>query len=167
MIGDQRPDWLTVIRRYLVAVTIGNLLWETAQLPLYTLWRTGTPAAIAAAVFHCALGAVVIATVALVGALVICGASAWPNAKFAVVMAAVVIGGAGYTVYSEYANTTLRAAWAYSEWMPRLPGLGTGLAPLTQWVVVPACALVAARAWMPPTPGDGGSNPQPRCPKGG
>ena len=115
MIGDQRPDWLTVIRRYLVAVTIGNFLWETAQLPLYTLWRAGSPAAIAAAVFHCALGDVVIATVALVGALVISGASAWPNPKFAAVMAAVVIGGAGYTAYSEYANTTLRAAWAYTN----------------------------------------------------
>jgi hypothetical protein len=140
-----RPHWLTAIRRYLVAVAIGNLLWETAQLPLYTLWRTGTPAAIAGAVLHCTLGDIVIALIALMAALVLVGAPAWPDAKFASVMVAVVIGAAGYTIYSEYVNTVLHSSWAYSEWMPTLPFLGTGLAPFAQALTVPACALVVTR----------------------
>jgi hypothetical protein len=32
---------LVAIRHYLIAVACGNLLRETAQLPLYTLWRNG------------------------------------------------------------------------------------------------------------------------------
>jgi hypothetical protein len=48
-----RPNWLIAIRRYLIAIAICNLVWETAQLPLYTIWHTGTPATIAGAVFHC------------------------------------------------------------------------------------------------------------------
>src|SRR5215467_10683065 len=32
---------------------IGHFFWEVAQLPLYTLWRTGTPREIAFALFHC------------------------------------------------------------------------------------------------------------------
>src|SRR3546814_3917201 len=36
-------DWLTALRRYLVAITVGNLVWEFAHLPLYTIWYEGTP----------------------------------------------------------------------------------------------------------------------------
>lgn len=34
-----------------------NLLWEIAQLPLYTIYEEGEPAAIAFAVAHCTAGA--------------------------------------------------------------------------------------------------------------
>jgi hypothetical protein len=68
------------------------------------------------------------------------GSPAWPDKPFSV-MSAVIIGSAGYTIYSEYANTVLLASWAYSGWMPTLPWLGTGIAPLAQWVVVPMLAL--------------------------
>src|SRR6266481_6232807 len=30
---------LIVFGRYLLAILLGNLLWEFAQLPLYTVWR--------------------------------------------------------------------------------------------------------------------------------
>lgn len=36
------PRWRAV-GIYLVVITAGNLAWESLQLPLYTLWRTGTP----------------------------------------------------------------------------------------------------------------------------
>ena len=34
--------WLNVLRRYLVAIAVGNLIWEFAHMPLYTLWETGS-----------------------------------------------------------------------------------------------------------------------------
>jgi hypothetical protein len=34
--------WLPALRRYFGVVVIGNLAWEVAQLPLYTLWKTGS-----------------------------------------------------------------------------------------------------------------------------
>ena len=140
-----RPNWLIAIRRYLIAIAIGNLVWETAQLPLYTIWQTGTPAAIAGAVLHCTLGDIVIALIALVAALVLVGSPAWPDEKFPPVLMAALAGGIGYTIYSEYVNTGGRASWSYSEWMPTLPWIGTGLSPLAQWTLVPSLAFRLAR----------------------
>jgi hypothetical protein len=50
-----------------------------------------------------------------------------------------------YTGYSEYLNTEVRRSWTYSDLMPRLPGLGIGLSPILQWLLVPAVALIWAR----------------------
>jgi hypothetical protein len=128
-------------------MALGNLLWETMQLPLYTLWDIGTPTVIAAAVFHCTLGDMAIAIIVLILALALFGAPAWPEDKFWTVLMAVLNGGVGYTIYSEYVNTVLHASWAYDAWMPTLPVLGTGMAPQAQWVVVPAVSVFwAARS---------------------
>jgi hypothetical protein len=145
-----RPHWLTAIRRYLVAVSLGNLAWEAAQLPLYTLWAMDTPSEIAAAVFHCLLGDVVIASVALMLALAFMGSWGWPDKKFREVATAVIAFGVGYTTHSEYVNTVMRQSWAYAEVMPRLPMIGTGLAPLMQWLIIPPLALIWACRSTPP-----------------
>lgn len=142
---ELRPNWLIAIRRYLVAIAVGNLLWETAQLPLYTIWRTGTRRAIAQAALHCTLGDLFIGTIALIAALAAFGSPAWPHENVTRVAVATIAVATGYTTYSEYMNTSLRNSWAYSEWMPTLPWLGTGLAPLAQWMVVPAIAFVLVR----------------------
>jgi hypothetical protein len=88
---------------------------------------------------------VLIGGAALFGALLLFGTTAWPNSRFTVVAIAAVAAGLGYTVYSEHLNTTARNAWSYSAFMPVLPGLGTGLAPLAQWLVVPLLAFAASR----------------------
>lgn len=69
-------DWLTVIRRYLIAATAGNVVWETAQAPLYTVWHTGTAREVVQAIMHCTLGDIVIETVAVVAALISVGSPA-------------------------------------------------------------------------------------------
>jgi hypothetical protein len=142
-----RLGWLTAIRRYLVVVALGNFAWEAAQLPLYMLWRTEPSRAIARAVLHCTAGDVAIATVALIIALVAVGNSQWPDEREVTVAVAVLVIGVTYTIGSEYINVVLRRSWSYTEWMPILPWTGTGLAPLAQWVVVPACALLSMRRW--------------------
>ena len=145
----KQPDWLVAIRRYLIATTAGNLVWETAQMPLYTLWHTGTVREIAQAIIHCTVGDVIIAMVALTAALAVAGSPAWPHERAGPVIAVLVIGGAGYTVYSEYLNTIVRGAWAYTEWMPTVPWLGTGLSPLAQWLIIPTVTLIWAGRTLP------------------
>jgi hypothetical protein len=144
-----RPNWLAVIRRYLLASAAGHLAWETAQLPLYTLWRTGSARDIAQALLHCALGDLSIAIVVLVIALATAGAAAWPEQLWGVVMLTVLIMGTGYTVYSEYMNTVVWQRWSYAASMPTLPWLGTGLSPLAQWMVVSGVALAWAGRGRP------------------
>src|SRR4051794_10275200 len=136
-----RANWLTALRRYLVAIGVANLVWETAQLPLYTLWRTDPPGALAFAVLHCTAGDIAIASVALVIALALVGRSGWPAEHWVAVAIAVTLLGTGYTVFSEYQNTVVRRSWAYTERMPILPWVGIGLAPLLQWLMLPPLAL--------------------------
>jgi hypothetical protein len=137
------PHWLGALRVYLGTTVMAHLIWEVAQLPLYTIWSTGSPRGIAFAVFHCTAGDLMIATLSLVAALVCFGGLAWPRERFIPVVAATLVIGIGYTVYSEWLNTTVRKTWAYSELMPTLPILGTGLSPLLQWLVVPMIGFAA------------------------
>lgn len=49
--------------------------------------------------------------------------------------------GIALTIGFEYYYTTISLRWTYSEMMPRLPFLGTGLSPLVQWFVVPPLVI--------------------------
>lgn len=144
--GRDTAPWLAVIRRYVLASALGNAAWETLQLPLYTIWFDGTVPQIVFAVVHCTGGDLLIASTTLLAALFVFG-QGWPVsfAAYRNTAAAAIILGVAYTIFSEWLNVNVRAAWAYSPWMPQLPLLGTGLSPLAQWLTVPSLAFVWAR----------------------
>ncbi|WP_220250545.1 hypothetical protein [Billgrantia montanilacus] len=52
------------------------------------------------------------------------------------------------TVGLEWHATELQQRWQYAERMPTLPLLGTGLAPLLQWLLLPPLILWLARRQM-------------------
>ena len=133
-------QWHSALRSYVLMVAGLNFLWEIAQLPFYTLWRTATPTTIAFAVFHCTAGDVVIGVTALVLCLVIVGNSDWPKARSFLTSACVVIAGLVYTIYSERMNIA-NGAWAYSNLMPIIPFLDVGLTPIFQWLLIPSFCL--------------------------
>jgi hypothetical protein len=137
--------WLPALRRYFSVIVVGNLIWEFAQLPLYTLWKAASAKEIILAVPHCTGGDLLIAGATLVASVVLLGTSEWPCARFLLVAGTTLISGVGVTAYSEHLNTAL-GAWAYSDLMPILPGTGIGLSPLAQWFVIPILAFTAARS---------------------
>lgn len=141
--GKMAPigDWLTALRHYIVAIGLGNLAWELAQLPLYTIWYDGTVNEIVFAVLHCTGGDLLIAGAALLGALLIAGDRQWPRARFRTVAAITILGGLAYTLFSEWLNTKIRGSWAYAELMPQLPLIGAGISPFAQWIIVPLAAF--------------------------
>jgi hypothetical protein len=126
--------------RYLLWSAPLHLAWETLQLPLYTLWTTESLGAQVYAVLHCSIGDVMIAAATLGTALLAIRAKHWPGSASRPVWLASVALGILYTVFSEWLNVEIRGSWAYSESMPILPYLGTGLSPLLQWLVVPTAA---------------------------
>lgn len=73
--------------------------------------------------------------------MIFAGGPGWPHRHFARVALVSIAIGVAYTIYSEWLNVAVRGSWAYAEAMPRLPWVGTGLAPLAQWFVVPAFAF--------------------------
>jgi len=130
--------------RYICIVAVGNLVWEVAQLPLFTLWRTASPAYIAFAVVHCWIGDLLIASTTLLIGLGAAGRT-WPERHSAGSALITVLSGLVYTVFSEWLNVVVRGTWTYASAMPRVPPLGTGLAPLLQWLIVPVVGFVWAR----------------------
>lgn len=137
--------WLRTLRRYFGAVLIGHLLWETAQLPLYTLWKTATVRDLATAVVHCTAGDLAIAASALLVALILAGDETWPRGRFRLVSTGAMAIGIAYTIYSERTNVLVLRNWGYGDLMPVLPWLDVGLSPLLQWFLVPAAAFAWAR----------------------
>ncbi len=137
------------IMRYLSVMAAGNLVWEIAHVPLYTLWLTGTLGEIAYAILHCTLGDVLIAATTLGLALLLVGRD-WPAHRVKPVALLTIIFAVVYTVFSEWLNISVRGAWAYREIMPTLLPFRTGLTPVLQWIIVPALAFRLASSPRPP-----------------
>jgi hypothetical protein len=137
---------------YVLTTFATNAIWEVVQLPLYTIWSTETPRAIIFAVIHCTGGDFMIATLSFVAAVLLLGGKAWPNGKFIPVLIATLTIGLTYTIYSEWLNTVIRQTWAYSDLMPKLLIIGTGLSPLLQWIVVPSLGFAAISYFLRTSP---------------
>jgi len=138
------PRLLTQCAVYLAAAIPGHFLWEIAQLPLYTIWQSGTAQEIRFAVLHCTGGDLMIASATLILAVILAQLAGWKTFGQRTMLAAIVLGIA-YTIFSEWLNVAIRHSWAYAPAMPVLPPFGTGLSPLLQWLVVPALAFWVAR----------------------
>jgi hypothetical protein len=131
------------IALYIGLAAIGHLLWETAQMPLYSLWSTGTPRDIAVALFHCTGGDILITAATVAAAAALARVLHWPPFGWRMALTAIALG-AAYAILSEWLNIQVRRSWSYTAAMPVLPGLGTGLAPLLQWLVIPSLAFAIA-----------------------
>lgn len=137
--------WFALLWRYLAVIVGANLAWEAAQLPLYTIWAEGSAREIAVAVLHCTGGDAIIALVSLTAALILVQPSRWPAEGFAPVLLSATFIGINIAIVSEWLNVEVLRNWAYSDWMPVVPRLGTGLAPLLQWAVIPPLCLMWLR----------------------
>ncbi len=138
---SQAKAW-AVAGRYLGIILTGNLIWEFAHMPLYEIWYEGTPNEIIYAGLHCTGGDVLIAGFALMISLLVFGRG-WLSSRETFMRVAIlsIILGISYTIFSEYLNITIRKSWAYSDLMPVIPVIDTGLSPLLQWLILPVVAF--------------------------
>jgi|SRR5271167_4775325 len=134
-----------IFAAYIAVATIGNLLWEAAQLPLYNIWWNGTPHDILVALIHCTGGDALIASTALTIAAAFARLCGWPHFGLRMAVATVSLGIA-YTTLSEWVNVEVWRSWSYTTTMPVVPWIGTGLAPLLQWLIIPSLAFAHAAA---------------------
>ena len=134
---------------YLMIATAGHLVWEAAQLPLYTIWWTGTTREIVVAALHCTGGDFLISTATLLIAAGVTWISGWRTFGWRMAGTAIALG-VGYTIVSEWFNVAVWRSWSYGPAMPTLPWLGTGLSPLFQWLVVPALAFAGTHFIVQP-----------------
>ena len=139
-----RAAWRFVLARFVPLLAAGNLVWEVFQLPFYTLWQEGTPRTRLFAILHCTSGDVMIGTAALLASVMLFGRRGWPGLNHGRVLATATLAGLAYTVFSEWINTQVTMSWRYADSMLQVPPLGTGIAPLLQWIVVPPLAYWVA-----------------------
>jgi len=136
--------WLVALRRYLPFVAGADLVWEIAQLPLYSIWATGDARELVVVVAHCTGGDVLIASTALPVGLLVAGNRRWPADGYWRVAALATALGLAYTLLSKRLNL-VAGKWAYSELMSVVPLVNAGLSPLAQWIAIPAVGFWFAR----------------------
>jgi hypothetical protein len=120
-----------------------NLVWEVAQLPLYVMGRYPEWPALGYAVLHCTLGDAAMSFASYLIAALVTGAPRWPLHRPLAGLAVVLIAGELFTIWAEWRNVYVLHSWAYAAGMPTI--LGIGVAPLLQWLVLPALALIILR----------------------
>ena len=118
-----------------------HFAWETAQLPLYTLWRESEWSYILYSLLHCTLGDMLILLACYEAVALLSRNRHWLGGTLLWKGPVFTILGVSYTVYSEINNVYLEKTWAYTEMMPLVPVMGVGLAPLLQWVILPPLML--------------------------
>jgi hypothetical protein len=140
------PEAWRFIARYLLCLAGLNLIWEIAQLPLYTIWSEAPPAEIAFAVAHCTGGDILIGAAALMIALLIVRPPAMEQWNWLAIALLALIIGVSYTALSEWTNTSIRLSWQYSSLMPlvHMGNIPIGASPLAQWLILPPLALYIA-----------------------
>ena len=142
--GSERAG-LVVLRRYFSFVAVANLIWEFMHLPLYTIWTEGSERELVFAAVHCTGGDALLAGAALFPAWLLAGNPGWLALGFRAFAALTVAFGGAYTIFSEWPNTIVRKAWAYSDLMPIIPVIDVGLSPIAQWIAIPTIGFWWAR----------------------
>ncbi len=120
-----------------------NLVWEIAQVRLYTIWAAADRMSVAWALLHCTLGDVVIALVMFGLAGVVLWRADWPASRPWTGGAIVVIGTMAFTAWSEWYNVYRVGNWGYTASMPMV--FSIGLSPLLQWLILPPVMVVTYR----------------------
>lgn len=122
-----------------------HFIWEMLQIPFY---EAMTQAEHGAATWACTLatfGDTGIALVAYLAAAYSVRSLTWVHSSAVKPLSVYFLAGLFITVVFEFLATEVLHRWRYSELMPTVPLFGTGVAPLLQWIVVPALSLGASR----------------------
>ncbi len=148
--GESRPEpgivrqlWQTPEAQLAVRGGFLNALWEFGHSRFYAD-HDGSWSYLAWTRLHCTAGDVLILLAAFELVSLVFGTRAWVATRRRVASAMFVGIGFGYTVFSEWWNTTVRGAWQYADSMPQL--LGVGLLPSAQWLVIPSLILWQLRS---------------------
>ena len=118
-----------------------HFTWEFLQAPLFSNMETATHIEGIRICLQATLGDMVIALVAFWAAALLAGTRHWvgrPNYRAFVLFIGT---GLGITVGIEFLSTEILDRWVYGAAMPRLPLIGTGLAPILQWALIPTLVL--------------------------
>ena len=116
-----------------------NFPWETLQAPLFVGMGEAPYSEAIRGCLRATLGDAVIMLLAYWIVSVALGSRLWILAPTAVPLIGFIVLGVLITAVIEWLATRGHwiGSWTYSAAMPVVPGVGIGLSPLLQWVMVP------------------------------
>lgn len=122
-----------------------HFAWEMMQVPWFEGMLEASHGTVVWLCTRATFGDVVILVVAFWGACAAVGQREWliEGRRFP----AIVTVGTGVliTVVFEWLATGVLERWSYADNMPVVPGMGIGLTPLLQWLLLPPLALWLTR----------------------
>lgn len=114
-----------------------HFVWEMLQVPLFSGMAGMSHWDGVIFCLSATIGDVGIALGAFWTTALVAGSRQWLLRPRAYDVTVFILAGLIATVALEYYHTNISLRWSYSELMPLVPPLGTGLSPLLQWIVVP------------------------------
>ena len=141
------PGWILVLMFWSVSFFL-HFFWEMIQVPFF---EGMTEAPHGAVIWLCTRAAVGDANIAFfaygVAALAVRNLFWIQGPWRSLALGSFLAAGLLVTVLFETWATGAGERWQYSESMPVLPLLGTGVAPILQWVLIPLVSFYSTR-WM-------------------
>lgn len=135
---------LVEINLFFIAL-IMNFVWEMLQMPLFSYPTNASLAQINLACIQASLGDAAMIVIAFWFVAFLQKNRGWflrPSVQSLVLF---LLPGIIMTIVFELIATELLHRWTYADSMPVLPILGTGLAPLAQWLVLPPIIIFILR----------------------
>lgn len=118
-----------------------HFVWEMLQVPLFSGVAEMSHWGGIMFCLSATVGDVGIALGAFWTTALVAGSRQWVLRPSTYEVTVFIFAGLIATVALEYYHTNISLRWSYSELMPLVLPLGTGLSPLLQWIAVPALVM--------------------------
>lgn len=125
----------------LILSFLGHFAWELLQAPLFSSLNYVDHFTGIVICLRATLGDIVIALGAFWSAAWFASSRKWANQPTFHTFSIYLVFGLLSTYILEFVNVELLHRWSYGDNMPRVPVLGTGLAPIAQWMTIPIIVL--------------------------
>lgn len=122
-----------------------HFIWEFIQIPTYAGMAELNHWQGVVVCTQATFGDVVIALAAFWTASAATRSRRWITAPSPAQITIFLLVGIIVTIVLEYIYTQVTHRWTYSDLMPLVPPLNTGLSPLLQWVLIPLLVLFVVR----------------------
>lgn len=121
----------------LVFAFLLNYPWEFLQVPLFAAMPEMAHWDAVRLCTRATAGDALIALIAFWSVAAVRRDRDWIRHPDGVAVAGFILVGVAITIGLEWHATEIQGRWQYADLMPTLPVLGTGLAPLLQWLILP------------------------------
>lgn len=118
-----------------------HFTWEVVQAPLFGSMLDVFHVEGIRICFQATLGDMAITLLAYWSAAFLAGTRQWVVQPSRSSITAWLATGVAITIIMEFYSTEIAGRWTYGASMPRLPVIGTGVAPVMQWIVIPLLVI--------------------------